>query len=65
MRTVLTRTAQREEKKVYNMSAAQKYLGVRRKLFLHILASGDLPYRQLGRSKIFTRDALDRWLRGE
>lgn len=66
MRTFIKRQPdQTEEKKVLNFTEAARYMGIKRKIFLGIIASGELPFRQVGRMKLFTRAALDRWLRGE
>lgn len=53
----------KESAETLNISRGAKYLGVSAPTLLKYLPS--IPHRRIGKRVLLSRDALDKWLRGD
>lgn len=52
----------RNAPKLLNSVSAAKYLGVSLRVLLDSLDELKIPYKTIGRTKVFSRDSLDEWV---
>lgn len=50
---------------VLNTTGAAKYLGIPERTLVESLSRSGIPYQRIGKTLIFSRDALVDWVRGE
>ena len=62
MRTCLTKQKQERNKEVFNLREAGEYINVSYTTIKKILASGELPFRRVGRRILVGKKALDEWV---
>lgn len=55
---------QKTEEKAYNLKTASEYLGIVEFQLKQIIEdeNNDLPYKKIGETYIFSKNALDKWL---
>lgn len=56
--------SQKTEEKAYNLKTASEYLGIVEFQLKQIIEdeNNDLPYKKIGETYIFSKNALDKWL---
>lgn len=65
MQIKIARQNEKQEKAAMTIDDARLYMGVSYKVVRRILDSGELPFRQIGRRILISRENIDRWLRFE